>query len=212
MKKLVLVAAVLVLSICTALQANATYTYYFYRITSDASYDIAGQFNVVLSQESANVVRFTFNNFGPDPGSIFAVYFDDGALLNSNFGIDDNLLAVDFEQITNPSDLPGWNLVTPPFQSTDNYKAKKDNSAATGVDPGESLGILFELADGKIITDIKNDLDSGVIRIGIHVGQIGAPNNDWSDSFVTFIPAPGAILLGSIGVCLVGWLRRRRTL
>lgn len=44
-----------------------------------------------------------------------------------------------------------------------------------------------------------------IIAYGAENHTIGLDNLQW-------IPAPGAILLGSLGVGLVGWLRRRRTL
>ena len=57
-------------------------------------------------------------------------------------------------------------------------------------------------------------IPSGATRLFFGLNNGYEWNNNIGEVSVTVtpIPAPGAVLLGGIGVCFVGWLRRRRTL
>lgn len=183
-------------------------------ITGNSPADCAtgvAQLSVDVTPFGLGQVLFTFSNAGPAASSIADVYFDDGTLLGiaSLIDADENggNPGVDFSLGAAPPNLPGGNLVG--FVATAGFSADSDPPVQpNGVNPLETLGVVFNLLPGKTFADTIAALTNGQdLRIGIHVQGFAGGG---SESFVNLpVPEPGTALLLGLGLAALAGARRR---
>lgn len=204
MRKQKLSLAFMVFLSAVFIPGNLLYASYVYPLeifTSNGAYYNSPDLDMyVVVSNGLGMVDFTFYNESLISSSVAGIYFDDGSLL----GIDTitNGPGTSFSKSATPGDLPGGAKVDPPFVTTDEFCIDGDPPEShNGVNPVE-LGsplewvrVSFELINGGTLLSVVDELNSGELRIGVHV--VALP--DGSSESAVNIPEPGTFILLGLG-------------
>lgn len=155
--------------------------YDFVRITGNSAVDVADQLSLEVLDYGDNLAEFRIMNTGPLDSVICGIYFDDGTLLGIATVLNTPPDVV-FKPGGTPGHLPGGNLLDPAFETTAELLATAQSPRPWhGVGPGEYVSIVFSLQDGGSYADVLDEMQTGELRVGLHVQAL--PDGQ-SDSFV----------------------------
>ena len=177
MKNLMLYSVFIGLVLTTAI-VHAGPTYGFTAVTSNSVIDTGigeAQMSLMVDAFGSDQVLFTFFNSGPAASSITDVYLEDGILALASI---QNGAGVSFSQDAAPSNLPGGSPIGFLATLSADSDAGPGGVMVNGVNPGEQVGLVFNLLGGSTFTDVIDRLNAGIgttsnivgdIRVGIHV-------------------------------------------
>jgi len=206
------------LAVSAATGAGAEVISNWLNITNNGNSNVGSQLSVEVTAVGTDKVLFKFMNNVGIASSITDIYFDDGTMpvLATPMGLVGST-GVSFSQNATPPNLPGANGAVPPFNTTIGLSADSNPPvSANGINAAsEWLELTLNLVSGKSFADVIADLNSGDLRIGMHIQSIGTTRG--SDSYVNGrpsfgppIPAPAAIAVFGVALAGLGLALRRR--
>ncbi len=203
MKKALALSALVLLAFLPAVPAGAAPTFFDSFDAENggvSSFNYIGFANWTVSNGTVDLIGNGFYDFQPDNG----LYVDlDGSIEDAG-----KITSVPINLVQGTYELS--------FDLAGNLRDYDDVDTVTvQVDLGNLLDKVYSLPKDAPFTGFTETLMvSGPTTVTLSFEGSGGDNVGMllDNVAVNVIPAPGALMLGGIGVGIAGWLRRRRTL